>query len=192
MNVHLPLLLALVGSFCAFTHASPTVIPTYSDVGINGTVADVIPDPTDASIYDLTVLTGPPTITPEVAPGEVATTAITEEAQLTSKAETEEPVVETKASAAATVTAATTALEPIITDHPAVETAAPKDTTEADVQSMVTADSSKDVVIEDHEEEIYYMSSGHVVGIVIGALVAVVIIIAVVIVVVRRMGKYSP
>ncbi|KAF1390659.1 hypothetical protein PFLUV_G00060310 [Perca fluviatilis] len=201
MNVQLLLLLALVGPFCAFTHASPTEIPSHPDDEITEIVADIIPEATEAPKEDLTVITGPPATEPaaapeevatevpeEVATEEVATEVVTEAALPAFTVNTEEAVVETEApSVAATVAAP----EPLITDAPVVETEAPDESTDVEVQPEVTeaAKTGEDVVLEDTVDG---LSSGQVVGIVIGALLAVVILIAVVIAVVRRMGKYSP
>lgn len=202
MNVQLMLLLALAGPFCAFTHASPTEIPEELNTAIDETVADPVAEVTEAPKVDLTIITGPPATEPARAPEEivteevvteevaateevVATEVVTEAAPPASTVNTEEAVVETEA-------AATEAPEPIITDHPVVETAEPTETATVEVQptGAAKAETGEDVVVEDDTEE--GLSSGQVVGIVIGALLAVVIVIAVVIAVVRRMGKYSP
>ncbi|TDH10650.1 hypothetical protein EPR50_G00078190 [Perca flavescens] len=201
MNVQLLLLLALVGPFCAFTHASPTEIPAHDDE-ITETVADIIPEATEAPKEDLTVITGPPATEPAAAPEEVATEVpeevatevhvevatevVTEAALPAFTVNTEEAVVETEAPSAAATAAAP---EPLITDAPVVETEASDESTDVEVQPEVT-EATETVVVEDNTAE--GLSSGQVVGIVIGALLAVVILIAVVIAVVRRMGKYSP
>ncbi|XP_070766538.1 podoplanin isoform X2 [Enoplosus armatus] len=190
MNVQLLLLLALVGPFSAFTHASPTEIPADLDVGITETVADVAPDATNAPKEDHAVVTGPPATEPAAAPEEVATEVVTEAAPPSYTVNTEEPVVDTEAPAAV----ATAAPEPLITLPPAVETAVPTEKADAEVITEATgateAEAGDKVVVEDDTDE--GLSSGQVVGIVIGALLAVIIVIAVVIAVVRRMGKYSP
>ncbi|XP_041802170.1 classical arabinogalactan protein 7 [Chelmon rostratus] len=186
MNVQLLLLVALVGPFCAYTHASPTAVPTESDVGVTHFLADVTAEATESAIDDLTVVTGPPPTDPVAAPEQLTT----EDAPLAAASpalSTEEPVAETEAPTAVP----TPAPEPFNTDSPAVETAAPSDATVAEVQPEVTAgEPSEGVVVEEGENE--NLTSGQVVGIVIGALLAVVIVIAVVIAAVRRMGKYSP
>ncbi|XP_078110824.1 podoplanin [Sander vitreus] len=199
MNVQLLLLLALVGPFCAFTHASPTEIPPHPDDEITETVADIISEATEAPKEDLTVITGPPATQPAAAPEEAATEVpkdfaadvVTEAALPAFTFNTEEAVVETEAPAAA-ATAAAPEPEPLITDAPVVETKAPDESAEVEGQSEVTeaAKTVEEVLVEDNTEE--GLSSGQVAGIVIGALLAVVILIAVVIAVVRRMGKYSP
>ncbi|KAM8862433.1 podoplanin isoform 2-T2 [Spinachia spinachia] len=198
MNVQLLLALALVGPFCAFTHASPTEIPKVLDVESGGAVAEPAADVTQAPAVDSTVITGPPATEPQAVPEEVATTeaaAATEAAPATEVATeaalstitltTEEVVVETEVQAAAT-----SSPEPLFTDPAVVDTADPSDTTADEVQPTghfkVT---DKPVVVEAESDAA--MSSGQVVGIVIGALFVVVIAIAVVIAVVRRMGKYS-
>lgn len=202
MNAQLLLLLALAGPFfCAFTHASPTEIPTDLDVGVDETVGDA--DVTEAPEADLSVITGRPATEPAAAAEEEVATeeqvvATTEEAMVTEavtaeEAEaattavffTERAVVETDAPAAATE-----APVPVITDHPVVETAGPTEPPAVEVQPTGAAKAVDDVVVEEDPEE--GLSSGQVVGIVIGALLAVVIVIAVVIAAVRRMGKYSP
>ncbi|XP_034392573.1 cytochrome c1 [Cyclopterus lumpus] len=196
MNVQLLLLLALAVPFCAFTHASPTEIPEELDVG---TVAETVPEVTEAPKVDFTIITGPPATEPAVAPEEVATEEVpaTEEVAATEDVASTEVVTEaalpaitvnTEEGVVETEAAATEAPEPIITDAPVVDTADPTETAPVEVQTMGAA--KGDVVIEDNLEE--GLSSGQVVGIVIGALLAMVIVIAVVIAVVRRMGKYSP
>ncbi|XP_044066687.1 podoplanin isoform X2 [Siniperca chuatsi] len=191
MNAQLLLLLALVGPFCAFTHASPTGHPTDLDVGITGTVAAITRDATEDPIQDLTVVTGPPATEPAAAPEKVTTEVVTEATLPFVTVNTEEVVVKTEAPVAATTTVAP---EPLITHTPAVETTAPTEKVETEVipeaKGAPEADTGEDVVIEDNTEE--GLGSGQVVGIVIGALLAVVIVMAVVIAVVRRMGKYSP
>ncbi|XP_057684827.1 podoplanin [Corythoichthys intestinalis] len=183
MNVQLLILLA----FCAFTHASPTVLPTGHDVAATDSIADVTLDATVPN-KDLDVITGLPSTHPMTAEQDVVgvTTAMPSP-QMTTGAE--EPVVETETLAPV----ATEALKPLITDAPAVETAPTAAPEEAEViphwTEAVKANTLNEVVVEDNAEE--GLSSGQVVGIVIGALLAVIIIIAVVIAVVRRMGKYS-
>ncbi|KAF0036431.1 hypothetical protein F2P81_011743 [Scophthalmus maximus] len=198
MNAQLLLLLALVGPFCAFTRASPTEIPAEFGTGITASVADVgdIVDvtaaATEAAKEEVTdVVTGPPATEPAVASAEeeVTTEATTEGAAPAITVNTEEAVFETHRPSAA----ATEAPEPLTTEAPAVETAAPTEPAEVETQPEVTAAAKKEteeeVVVEDNPEE--EQGSGQVVGIVIGALLAVVIVIAVVIAVVRRMGKYT-
>lgn len=189
MNVQLLLLLALVGPFCAFTHASPTELPPDTEV----LPTDIIPvtaEGTEAPKEDLSIMTGPPATDPPAAPEEV-TDAVTETALPALTVNTEEPVAETEGAPAP---ASTAAPEPLITDLPAVKTAAPTDPADAEDQPAATGASETEedagVVVENGEED--GLTSGQVVGIVIGALLAVVIVIAVVIAVVRRMGKYSP
>ncbi|KAM7404514.1 hypothetical protein PAMP_011857 [Pampus punctatissimus] len=188
MNVQLLLLLALAGPFCAFTHASPTQLPADPEVPITDTIAGVT-DATEAPKEDITVVTGPPATDPATVPEEVATDAVTDAAPPSFTTNPEVHVVETETSAPAS----TAAPEVLITDPPAVETAAPTDPAEAEVKPEATgvADSNTgdEVVVEGGTDE--GLSSGQVVGIVIGALLAVVIVIAVVIAAVRRMGKYS-
>ncbi|XP_035512726.1 mucin-7 [Morone saxatilis] len=197
MNVQLLLLLALVGPFCVFTRASPTSIPTeLADVG-TATEANVPLDTTSAPKEELTVVTGPSPTEPVAAPEKVSTVASTEAAPPAITVITEQSIVETEAPAAASTeapaAASTEAPEPLISDPPAVETAAPTEAAKAvDPPAVTTAakgEQNDEVILED---ETGGLSSGQVVGIVIGALLAVVIVIAVVIVVVRRMGKYSP
>ncbi|XP_032376588.1 podoplanin isoform X2 [Etheostoma spectabile] len=184
MNVQLLLLLALVGPFCALTHASPTGIPPQPDETTK-TVTD-IPEASDSPKEELTVITGPPATEPAAAPEEVATEVVTKAAPTAFTVNTD--VVETDAPAAATTVAAP---EPLITDAPVVETEATTEPADVEDQPEVTeaAQTVGGVVIENDTEE--GLSSGQVVGIVIGALLAVVVLIAVVIAVVRRMGKYS-
>ncbi|TNN87759.1 hypothetical protein EYF80_002106 [Liparis tanakae] len=223
MNVQLLLVLALAGPFCAFTHAMPTEIPEDLDVGI---VAETVPEVTEATKVDFTIITGPPVIDPavaaeevpteevpaevvptevvpaevvptevlpaevvptEVLPAEVVPTEVVPAEEVPTEEVAEAEVVTEAAPPAITVNtaevvveteaAATAAPEPIITDLPVVETAAPTETAQVEVQP--TGASKADVVIEDDPEE--GLSSGQVVGIVIGALLAVVIVIAVVI-----------
>ncbi|XP_034733679.1 podoplanin isoform X2 [Etheostoma cragini] len=186
MNVQLLLLLALVGPFCALTHASPTEIPPQPDETLN-TVTDIIPETTDSPKEELTVITGPPATEPAAAPEKVATEVVTEPATPFFTVNTD--VIETEAPSVATTAAAP---EPLITDAPVVETEAATEPADVEEQLEVTeaAQTVGGMGIEDDTEE--GLSSGQVVGIVIGALLAVVILIAVVIAVVRRMGKYSP
>ncbi|KAM3617993.1 uncharacterized protein V6R79_013684 [Siganus canaliculatus] len=193
MNVQLLLLLALAGPFCAFTHASPTVLPTELDDGKTHYVTVATPEVTNAPVEDFTVITGPPPTEPVAAPEQVEVTeAVTESAPPSTPVFTEEPAAETQAPTAA----ATAAAEAHVTDAPVekVETAAPPEPEGAQTEPVATAPAKAplddDVVIEDDVQE--GLSSGQVVGIVIGALLAVIILIAVVIAVVRRMGKYSP
>ncbi|XP_029292114.1 podoplanin [Cottoperca gobio] len=189
MNVQLLLLLALAGPFCAFTHASPTEIPSDLDVSVGVT---------EAPKEDLTIITGPPATEPAAVPAEVVTVTVANEEVVTEEATVvtesappavtvniEEAVVDTEAP-----TVATQAPEALITDPPVVETGAP--TSEVDVQptEAAKAETGEEVVVEDDTDE--GLSSGQVVGIVIGALLVVVIVIAVVIAAVRRMGIYSP
>ncbi|XP_035863741.1 uncharacterized protein si:ch211-156j16.1 isoform X3 [Sander lucioperca] len=168
MNVQLLLLLALVGPFCAFTHASPTEIPPHDD-DITETVADIISEATEAPKEDLTVITGPPATEPAAAPEEVATEVpevfatevVTEAALPAFTVNTEEAVVETEAPAAATAAApaATAAApEPLFTDAPVVETKAPNESAEVEVQPEVTeaAKTVEEVVVEDDTEGLSY------------------------------------
>ncbi|XP_076596130.1 podoplanin [Chaetodon auriga] len=189
MNVQLLLLMALVGPFCTFTHASPTVFPSQPDVWTTTIVADVTPDATHYPQDNHNVVTGPPPTDPVAAPEEVATQVTILAVPFSPALTTEEPIAETEAPTPAAATAPPP--EPVNTDAPAVETRAPSEVTEADVQPKVTAvEPDEEVVVEGGNDE--GLSSGQVVGIVIGALLAVVIVIAVVIAAVRRMGKYSP
>lgn len=200
MNVQLLLLLALVGPFCAFTHANPTPLPTQLDVGITETAAEGAPDTTEGPKDDLTVFTGPPSTEVAAAPEVLATEAVTAAALPPATVNTEEPVVETDAPVAAATAAAAVPEpepepEPLNTDPPAVVTAAPTVTAEIEDEPVATAgakveDNEEDVVVEEGTDD--GLTSGQVVGIVIGALLAVIIVIAVVIAAVRRMGKYSP
>lgn len=204
MNMQLLLLLALAGPFCAFTHASPTEIP--SDVTNNGmfgtteSLADPSVEVTSAP-QDLDVISGPPPTDPPTAPEEVQTEAPTEaatEAATEAVTETGAPALDVTTEAPVGETEghhtvpATEAPEQHDTEAPAVETAAPTDPPA--VEPLVTetpeAETNGGVVVE--EELDGGLTSGQVVGIVIGALLAVVVVIAVVIAVVRRMGKYSP
>lgn len=199
MNVQLLLLLALVGSFCAFTHANPTPLPTTQlDVTITEETAPAVADATEAPKEELTVFTGPPSTAVAAAPGELATVAVTAaQSANPAPANTEEPEVETEApTAAATAAAEVTEAEPepevLHTDPPAVVTAAPTVAAKTEEEPVATAGAKVDeggdeVLVEDEG-----LTSGQVVGIVIGALLAVIIVIAVVIAAVRRMGKYSP
>lgn len=188
MNVQLLLLVALAGPFCAFTHASPTTIPTDSGVAV---ATEIIAAATEAAKEELSVLsTDPPATEPAVAPEVFATQVITEATPAVTEVNTEAAVVETEAPPAVTE-----GPEPFIpTDSPVVETAAPTVAEDVDVKPEATAPAKAEtdgkVVVEDEPDD--SLSSGQVVGIVIGALLAVVIVIAVVIAVVRRMGKYSP
>ncbi|XP_040049390.2 podoplanin [Gasterosteus aculeatus] len=204
MNVQLLLVLALVGPFCAFTHASPTEIPKDLDES-DGAVADLGPAVTEASAMDLTVTPDPPATEPETSPEDVAATegaatteaaAATEAATATEAAASTEVVTGTALPSTALNTedtvkteapaASTASPEPIVTE---VDITDPSNTAEGEVQPT-EAVTEKAVVVEEQSDE--GMSSGQVVGVVIGALLAVVIAIAVVIAVVRRMGKYSP
>ncbi|XP_070823688.1 podoplanin [Chaetodon trifascialis] len=190
MNVQLLLLMALVGPFCTFTHASPTVFPTSADDGVTEITADTTADATHNPKDNLNVVTGPPPTDPVAAPGEVATEVATVAVPPSPAVTTEEPIAETQAPIVVTAPPPPPP-EPVNTDAPAVETAAPSEVTEADVPSKGTAvEPHEEVVVEGGNVE--GLSSGQVVGIVIGALLAVVIVIAVVIAAVRRMGKYSP
>lgn len=187
MNVQLLLLVALAGSFCAFTHASPTELPSEVD----GTAAPAITTEADEGTTDeLSVITEQPATETAVAPEVHTAEVITESAPVTevnTEVNTEAAVVETEAPPAATK-------GPEPTDQPVVATAAPTVTAKVDDKPEVTApaktEAYDEVVVEDEPDK--GLSSGQVVGIVIGALLAVVIVIAVVIAVVRRMGKYSP
>ncbi|XP_051281910.1 podoplanin isoform X1 [Dicentrarchus labrax] len=189
MNVQLLLLLALVGPFCVFTRASPTVIPTQLTDVLTATEADAPLGTTTALKEELTVVTGPSPTEPAAAPEGVATDVSTVAAPPATTVVTEQSIVETETPAAAY----SEAPEPLITDPPAVETAAPTEAAEAVDPPAGTASAEgkqlEDVILEDETGD--GLSSGQVVGIVIGALLAVVIVIAVVIAVVRRMGKYS-
>lgn len=189
MKVQLLLLLALVGPFCAFTHASPTALPEDLDTGVTEMPPEV-PEVTEAPKEELTVLTGAPDTDPPAAPEEVVTEAATEAAP-PAPVETEASIVETEGPPAVTEGLP----EPLVTEAPAVVTAAPTEAApeEEEKQPVATAaaELEPDVVIEE-EATHDGLSSGQVVGIVIGALLAVVIVIAVVIAAVRRMGKYSP
>ncbi|XP_069545213.1 podoplanin [Brachyistius frenatus] len=183
MKVQLLLLVALVGPFCAFTHASPTEIPTGLDSGTTERVTEVIYI-TEPSKEELTAVTGPPATEPALVPEFVIVT--------TPPSDTfapKEAVVATKIPAN-TITAAP---EPLLTDAPVFETEGPTEDTEAVDKPEMTipakVDATEEVVIVTQTDE---LTSGHVVGIVIGAILAVIIVIAVVIAVVRRMGKYSP
>ncbi|KAL7397889.1 hypothetical protein ABVT39_001287 [Epinephelus coioides] len=184
MNVQLLLLVALAGPFCAFTHASPTALPSELEVTAAPTIAT---EANEGTSEDLSTNTDPPTSEPAAAP-EVHTAEVITEAAPVTEVNTKAAVVETEAPPAATG-----GMEPFITDQPVVATAAPTVTAEVDDKPEATApaktEADDEVVVEDEPDG---LSSGQVVGIVIGALLAVVIVIAVVIAVVRRMGKYSP
>lgn len=97
------------------------------------------------------MVTGPPATNPAVAPEEVVTEAVTEEAPPSATVNTETPVIETETPAAA----ATATPEHLITDPPAVETATPTKAA-GKVQPSVTAAAeagpSEDVVIEEDTE----------------------------------------
>ncbi|XP_033485344.1 podoplanin isoform X2 [Epinephelus lanceolatus] len=184
MNVQLLLLVALAGPFCAFTHASPTELPSELDV----TAAPAITtEANEGTIENLSVNTDPPATKSAAAP-EVHTAEVITAAAPVTEVNTEAAVVETEAPPAATE-----GPEPFITDQPVVATLAPTVAAKVDNKSEATAaaktEADDEVVVEDEPDG---LSSGQVVGIVIGALLAVVIVIAVVIAVVRRMGKYSP
>lgn len=198
MNAQLLLLLALVGSFCAFTHANPTPLPTQLDVVITEETAHDLPGATEVPKEELTVFTGPPSTAVAAAPEELATEAVTaaHSAPEPASASTEEPAVDTEAPTVAATAAAevTEAEEPEVlhTDPPAVVTAAPTVAEKTEEEPVATAgakteEGGDEVLVEDEG-----LTSGQVVGIVIGALLAVIIVIAVVIAAVRRMGKYSP
>lgn len=113
-------------------------------------VEDVAPDNTEAP-KDFTVVTGPPATNPDVAPGEVITEAVTEEALPATTVNTEKTFIEKEAPVAAT----TATPEHLITDPPAVETAAPTEAVE-EVHPSVTAAAKagpgEDVVIEEGAE----------------------------------------
>lgn len=186
MNVQLLLLLALVGPFCAFTHASPTEIPP--ELGTTG-IAELphvtgAAAATEASKEDLPEVTGPPATEPAAVPAQGTEVAVTEAAPAITVANTEASEADTSA--------ATETQQPLTTNAHPVETAAP--TTVAEGQPEVTAaaetETKEGVVVEGETEE--GMTSGQVAGIVIGALLAVVIVTCVVVGMVRRMGKYSP
>ncbi|XP_061543270.1 podoplanin [Phycodurus eques] len=185
MNVQLLLLLA----FCAFTHASPTILPTGHDVLATDSVADVTLDATEAN-KDLDMVTVPPSTHPVTAEEQDMMDVTTEAPSPQVTHGTEENEVETDTPAPA----ATEAPELLNTNPPAVESAPTEAPEDAEVipqwTEAVKTDTFNEVVVEDDAEE--GLSSGQVVGIVIGALLAVVIVIAVVIAAVRRMGKYSP
>lgn len=127
---------------------------------------DNAPDITEAP-KDFTVVTGHPATAPAVAPEEVVTEAFTEAfteaARPFSTVNTEEPVVETEAPAAAA-----TARPELLTDPPAVETAAPTEAA-GEVHPSVTAAAearpTKDVVIEEGTEGkecVGWYKGGHV------------------------------
>ncbi|XP_061759788.1 podoplanin [Nerophis ophidion] len=184
MNVQLLLLLAV----CAFTHASPTALPTDRDIFATDSVADITSQATEGS-KDLEVVTGPPTTEPPTAAEQVATDIVTEapSPQVTTNGR-EGPTLETETPAPA----ATAEPEPLTTEPPAVQTDVPTEPAVVSPQWTETsqANTADEVLVEDDAAE--GLSSGQVVGIVIGALLAVVIVGAVVVAVVRRMGKYSP
>ncbi|XP_042348281.1 podoplanin isoform X2 [Plectropomus leopardus] len=191
MNVQLLLLLALAGPFCAFTHASPTGIPEdLAEVPVTSTPA-AVPEATEAPQEELIVITGPTATEPVSAHKEVD---VVTEAEVSTEAVTPTITFNTEAAVVETETPpAATEGQELITDPPALQTAAPTEPKEAEAPAEATAaaktETDDGVIVEDPDEG---LSSGQVVGIVIGALLAVVIVIAVVIAVVRRMGKYSP
>ncbi|XP_061665290.1 uncharacterized protein si:ch211-156j16.1 [Syngnathoides biaculeatus] len=185
MNVQLLLLLA----FCAFTHASPTILPTGHDILATDSVAEVTLDTTEAN-KELDVVTGPLTTHPVTIEQQDVMEVTTEAPSPQVTHSTEENEVETDSPAPA----APEAPELLNTEPPVVEnvpTQAPED---AEVipqwTEAVKTDTFNEVVVEDDTDE--GLSSGQVVGIVIGALLAVVIVISVVVAVVKRMGKYTP
>ncbi|XP_008316864.1 podoplanin isoform X2 [Cynoglossus semilaevis] len=210
MNVQLLLLVALLGSFCGFTHASPTVLPDVSSVVSNTIVDAELTTPNNKQQTELTIITGP-TSDPPAAPEEVTTetlpltvasfiittpfpdsetagvtSAVTDAAELIT---TGPPVEQTTAPAEVLLEATSVAeLQPEGTAAPEVQTGA---TVAPEVQPQATAvyEQEDGVVMEDGTNG--SLSSGQVVGIVIGALLAVVIVIVVVITVVRRMRKYT-
>ncbi|KAL7828680.1 hypothetical protein SRHO_G00323140 [Serrasalmus rhombeus] len=197
------LLFALVGPFCAITHASTLVVTTAQDLAsVTETVREAIDATEPPKEQDTTV--APEEAVTEVAVLPATKAAVTEtEAQVT---DTEAPVVFTVVALdGPTVTEA--APEPdeatsVVETVAAVGTEAAAETeaavvTEAKEEGNAAPEAEAELEQEtatqaDVEVEDSGLSTGHVVGIVIGALVAVVIIIAVIVVVVRRMGQYSP
>lgn len=129
----------------------PTELPAYSDNPFTDTKADVTAKATDAPKEDLTVFTGPPTTDQAAVPQEVTTDAVTE-APLPSTAVITEHHVETESPAPAF----TAAPEPLTTDSPAVETAAPTDSAEVEVQTeamgATEADMRDQVLVEEDTE----------------------------------------
>ncbi|KAL7884861.1 hypothetical protein AOLI_G00076310 [Acnodon oligacanthus] len=199
MKFELLLLFALVGPFCAITHASTLVVPTAEDLASVTFAIDATESPKEQDT----------TAAPEEAVTEVSELPATKAAV----AETEAQVTDTEAPVVSTMVAPE---RPAITEAvpepdettSVVETVAPEDTeaavgteaaeeTEAKVEENAAPEAEAELGQEtetqaDVEVEDSGLSTGHVVGIAIGALVAVVIIIAVIVVVVRRMGQYSP
>ncbi|KAL6459012.1 hypothetical protein MHYP_G00324840 [Metynnis hypsauchen] len=197
------LLFALVGPFCAITHASTLVVPTAEDrASVTETVAEAIDATEPPKKQDTTVV--PKEVVTEVSVLPATKAAVTEtEAQVT---DTEAPVVSTIVApeepavteAAPKLDQTTSVVETLaaVVTEVAVQTEEPEETEakeEENAAPEAEAELEQETVTQaDVEVEDSGLSTGHVVGIVIGALVAVVIIIAVIVVVVRRMGQYSP
>ncbi|XP_026224543.1 platelet glycoprotein Ib alpha chain [Anabas testudineus] len=181
MNRQLLLLLALVGPFCAFTHASPTSVPGEHNLTLSTGTGTYMTDEVTTTMTETSaaVTSRPPEPETSMTPQDI-TLEVFQETSTPSN---------TDAFERSTVT--TGAPEPLTTTPPVVETDGPTDQSEQTMgPGVAEADLGGEVVVEDDTAE--GLSSGQVAGIVIGALLAVVIVIAVVIAVVRRMGKYSP
>ncbi|KAK2851232.1 hypothetical protein Q5P01_007508 [Channa striata] len=171
MNVQLLLLLALVGPFCAFTHASPTMHPT-------GTTTDEPTTQEVQSVTDAFFSFGPSTKNPH----EPTTTY-----EVTAVFKGDHTVLTTDPP----LTLATTIEPEFLITTSAVVDIVFTEPEKSDVSSTASGtEKDPEVVVEDKIVE--GLSAGQVVGIVIGALLAVVVLIAVIIAVVRRMGNYSP
>lgn len=188
MKIQLLLLLvALAGSVCTFTLASP--IP---DSESDSEAYSAAPLPA-TTLEALSVVTGPPEAEPTVLPEQYVPLGTTrgppaEDTHATAvmtmkESETERYVVSSAA-----------APRYLTTVRPVEETSAPAEVTQKAATEVTAAveTGTKGVLEEGADGASEGLSSGQVFGIVIGCLVAVVVVIAVVSAVVRRMGKYSP
>ncbi|KAF3696732.1 hypothetical protein EXN66_Car012410 [Channa argus] len=183
MNVQLLLLLALVGPFCAFTHASPTMLTTIRETA----TSDIAQGTSEATHFTHASTTeetmAPRGHTPTVSDIDATTNNPTDaNTDTTTVAPTDDP---RDAPTSTTQSKFLITPPPVVTDKVSTEPG-----TTYMIDTDIEAETAKGVVVEETVQE--GLSSGQIVGIVIGALLAVVIVIAVVIAVVKRMGKYSP
>ncbi|XP_072223527.1 podoplanin [Leuresthes tenuis] len=126
MKLQLLLLLALVGPFCAFTHASPTALPT--EAAASHEDSKITPEGTVAAKEDSDVVTGPVPTEPEAVPAvavETVPTSITPEEPFTEVAATVAAAPEVPEFHFTEAPAAITEAPVLMTTAPAVDTAAP-------------------------------------------------------------------
>ncbi|TNM87252.1 hypothetical protein fugu_007482 [Takifugu bimaculatus] len=209
MNAQLLLLLALAGPFCAFTRASPTLIPTNTDSSVIQPATLYNSAPPKSNF----VTTGPPPTEPDVVVLEITAAPAASEVppeMTTAAAASEVPPEMTTAAAASevpqevtmeampevdlndTMVASQQTEVPgqLLSTHAATaETAAP--TKEAEVvQTSGTAAATTESI--GFQKQTGLTSGQAVRHRPFGVLLAAAFVIAVVIVVARRMGKYSP